>query len=122
MLHDNERKIPEFIVRFNDNSSPCLTSLWSRSSFTVRSKQLEINSEGGIRENVVKMISEQSQRIVLNSSAPPVDDDVEIIAASSIAGKHTVSISATRCQAYEPCCCSLQFGHDPVTDFSLFQY
>ena len=58
----------------------------------------------------------------INSSAPPVDDDVEIIAARSIAGKHTVSISATRCQAYEPRCCSLQFGHDPVTDFSLFQF
>ena len=58
----------------------------------------------------------------INSSAPPVDDDVGIIAARSIAGKHTVSISATRCQAYEPRCCSLQFGHDPVTDFSLFQF
>ena len=68
MLHDNEREIPEFIVRFNDNSSPCLTSPWSRSSFTVRSKQLEINSEGGIRENVVKMIPEQNQRLVSNTN------------------------------------------------------
>ena len=57
MLHDIEREIPEFIVRFNDNSSPCLTSPWSRSSSTVRSKQLEINSEGGICENVVEVVS-----------------------------------------------------------------
>ena len=57
----------------------------------------------------------------INSSAPPVDDDVGIIAARSVAGKHTVSISATRCQADEPCCCSIKFGHDPVTDVSLFQ-
>ena len=68
MLHDTEIEIPEFIVRFNDNSPPCLTSPWSRSSSTVRSKQLEINSEGGIRENVVKMIPEQSQRIVSNTN------------------------------------------------------
>ena len=84
MLHDTEIEIPEFIVRFNDNSSPCLTSPWSRSSSTVRSKQLEINSEGGICENVVEevspphsqntipaqrqMIPEQSQRTVSNSN------------------------------------------------------
>ena len=48
----------------------------------------------------------------LNSSAPPVDDDVGIIAARSVAGKHTVSISATRCQADEPA--AAHFSSDTI--------
>ena len=56
----------------------------------------------------------------ITSSAPPVEDDVEIAAARSIAGKHKVSISATRCQAYEPRRFSIKFGHDPVTDSPSF--
>ena len=71
----------------------------------------------GTRLTIILIIKEGG---CINSSAPPVDDDVEIIAARSIAGKHTVSISATRCQADEPRCCSIKFGHDPVTDVHYF--
>ena len=74
MLHDTEIEIPEFIVRFNDNSPPCLTSPWSRSSFTVRSKQLEINSEGGIRENVVEVVSPPHSQYTIPAQMSETND------------------------------------------------
>ena len=52
MLHDIEREIAEFVVRFKDSSPACLTPPLSRSSSTVRGKHLEVNSEGGNCENV----------------------------------------------------------------------